>query len=723
MSEAVVNPVILCGGGGTRLWPLSNVETPKQFLKLHGNRSMLTQTADRVSASSASGLAFGTVLAIGAARHEALLREHLPSARLMLEPFGRNSAAAVIAAALAHDPEDILLILPADHHIAFPDRFHEAVHAGLARANEGHVITFGIEPTFASTGYGYIELENSDAPVRQAKRFVEKPDEPTARAYIDTGCYVWNAGIFLFRASAMVEAFEAHAPDILNAVKASLPSDPVAAITQGAVTLDRETFADCPSISVDYAIMEKVSPIYGVPVEMGWSDVGDYKALWELSARDTHDNAHVGPVEILDSRNCYVRSEHLPLYVTGLKDLIVVADDKNIMVCPIDNAQDVKKLAVLSKSKPAAAPGISEQARTILWQQFDMWAGKAWDNEHGGFHECLDASGEPVAGMERRTRVAARQVYSFASAIELGWERRDVAADLVSKGLDFLLGPVRNPSGGWAHKSGADGKISDSSEDLYDHAFIILAGATAYRILREPRGLDIALAALEHIETNWADRVNGGYREGEPAAAERRANPHMHLLEAFLALHAATGDTSHLELARNIVVLFETKFFDPRHDILREFFTSDWQPADGERGLLFEPGHHYEWATLLSQFERLSGRDLGSWRRRLIAKADSDGGSSVKPFGLNGVLATGKTVDAKMRLWPQLEMLRAHTLHPDMTDPDAVVALFEAIKSRYLDPAGPGLLVDEMGADGHPLDKPVPASMLYHMVTAFAPYL
>ncbi|WP_084420402.1 AGE family epimerase/isomerase [Henriciella litoralis] len=723
MQEHVVTPVILCGGGGTRLWPLSNSATPKQFLKLGGDMSMLTQTAERVKNTEVAGLSFGDVLAIGAARHEALLRQHLPDARLLLEPFGRNSAAAVVAAALVSDPDDILLILPADHHIAFPDRFHEAIAAGLSKASDGHVVTFGIEPTFASTGYGYIELEDGDARVRQARRFVEKPDRDTAAAYIETGRYVWNAGIFLFRASAMIEAFQRLAPDILTAVKAALPERPRMDAEKQIVSLDRDAFAASPSISVDYAIMEKLSPIFGVPLEMGWSDVGDYKALWELSVRDGAGNAQIGPVELLDTENCYVRSEHLPIYMTGGKDMIVVANDKHIMICPIENAQDVKKLAQLSKKSAAAAPGLAEQARTILWDQFQMWGENAWDTDVGGFYECLDANGRPVEGAERRVRVAARQIFSFASSIELGWSDRAVAEDLVSKGLDYLLGDVRNPSGGWAHKTGADGKVTDPSEDLYDHAFIILAGATAYRVLSDERGLELALAALSHIEENWADPVHGGYMEGSAQTDERRANPHMHLLEALLALHAATSNPAHLKLAENIVVLFETTFFDARKNILREFYQCDWTPAEGERGQLFEPGHHYEWATLLTQFENISGRDLASWARRLISKAGSIQKGGPADFCVNVALSTGAIVDAKKRLWPQLEKLRAYSLHPDAVPPEAVAELFRKIKETYLDPAGRGLLIDEVGEEGQPLDKPVPASMLYHMVTAFAPFL
>ena len=705
------------------MWPLSNKDTPKQFLTLHGDTSMLTQTAERVRASSVRGVSFGPLLAIGAERHEGMLREHLPEARLLLEPFGRNSAAAVIAAALVHRPDDYLLILPADHHIAYPDRLHDAVAAGLDRAEEGHLVTFGIEPSFPATGYGYIELEDGTGRTRKARRFVEKPDEATAAAYLETGRYVWNAGIFLFRADAMIQAFKAHAPEIFAAVTSALPKDPVKSIAERTVTLNPSAFADCPSISVDYAIMEKVSPIFAVPVDMGWSDVGDYKALWELSPRDNDGNATAGAAHLVDTRDSYVRSEGLPIFTAGLSKMIVVANDRHIMVCPMDKAQDVKTLADRASAPSAPLKHVREQARSILYEQFDFWSRAGWDDQHGGFFESVDATGRPLEGAVRRTRVAARQVFSFASAVELGWDRTQVAADIVSKGLDHLLDAARNPSGGWAHLIGPDGRIADHSEDLYDHAFIILAGATAYRILGDSRGLDMALAALSHIEANWTDPEGGGYLEGSADTSERRANPHMHMLEALLALHAGTGDEAHLTRARDIIVLFESTFFEPRYDILREFFLSDWKPAAGERGLLFEPGHHYEWASLLSQFQAVTGRDLSSWRHRLIAKADRDGRSEDSLFCHNAVLATGAVADANKRLWVQLEKLRALRLHPQVTTDEDVALLFDGIRKAYIDPAGQGLLIDELDQDDNPLDKPVPASMLYHLVTAFAPFL
>ena len=716
MSRIQLKPVILCGGAGTRLWPLSNGETPKQFLNLVGDVSMLTQTADRVARAHSNGLVFSSPLAIGALRHESLLREHLPGAQLLLEPFGRNSAAAVAAAALVSDPEDLLLILPADHFIAYPERFHAAIEAGIDRALKGHVVTFGIEPTFPSTGYGYIELEDASGSVRRAKAFVEKPDAATAARYVSSGRYVWNAGIFLFKASAMLDAFQSHAPDILSAVRASLPSVDRPFEAGDAIVIDPDTFENCPSISVDYAIMEKLSSIYGVPVEMGWSDVGDYGALWDLSDREEDGNVLVGKGGLLGTRGCYVRSEHLPVYVSGVQDLIIVANDRHIMICPRERSQDVKKLANLASEREAKHSDLHQKARQILIDQFELWLDRAWDDRNGGFFESLDGKGQPIGEAPRRTRVAARQVFSFASGTELGVCDAEKARTLIGRGLDLLLGSLRNPSGGWAHTSNADGSIADATEDLYDHAFIILAGATAYRVTGDERGLEMANAAMAYIKQNWLDPDCGGFFEGSSPNGERRANPHMHLLEAFLAMHAATRDQAYLDCARDMVVLFESRFFDPRTDILREFFHEDWRPLPGERGVLFEPGHHFEWATLLLEFERRSGRDTVSWRRRLIAKADREGSSTPVGFCFNAVLADGKPVDTRMRLWPQLEKLRAKFMHD--APQEEVSALLTAIEEVYLQPAGSGLLIDEVDADQKPLDKPVPASMLYHMVTA-----
>ena len=271
-----VTPVILCGGGGTRLWPLSTPRTPKQFLPLTGPQSMVAETLSRVSDE---GL-FNPAMAVGSFRHKDQLQAELPGVKLVLEPMGRNSAPAIAAATLLAEPDEILLILPADHHIKDVAAFHRAIRNAQPAACEGQIVTFGINPDFPATGYGYIEALPADSAAKPVARFVEKPDVETARTYIETGRFYWNAGVFMFTARVMREALEAHAPDILQSVEAALDEHG---------QLDRTLFARCRSESIDYAVMEAANNIAVLPVSMGWSDVGDFRAVHALHAEATHD--------------------------------------------------------------------------------------------------------------------------------------------------------------------------------------------------------------------------------------------------------------------------------------------------------------------------------------------------------------------------------------------------------------------------------------------------
>lgn len=350
MDKVNVTAVILCGGSGTRLWPLSTPEKPKQFLKLDGETSMLAHTAARLKVDDDAGLAFDTAIVVGSTRHGDLIGGELPDARLILEPFGRNSAAAVAAACLAAPSGALLLVLPADHSILRPDLFRKAIRQGVDAALDGHIVTFGIRPSYPATGYGYIDVEQGTAPVLNARAFVEKPPLETAQAYVDAGHYLWNGGIFLFSADTMLQAFEAHAPDVLSAVRRSLPD---AVQSRPVTSIEPAAFEACPDISLDYAIMEKFPHVMAVPVDMGWSDVGDYKALWELAAKDADGNAILGPVTANGCRNCYIRSEAGPVSVSGLDSKIVVVTRDHHMVCDMDAAQTVKTLAEAArKSSP-----------------------------------------------------------------------------------------------------------------------------------------------------------------------------------------------------------------------------------------------------------------------------------------------------------------------------------------------------------------------------------
>ncbi|HEY8352822.1 MAG TPA: mannose-1-phosphate guanylyltransferase/mannose-6-phosphate isomerase, partial [Sphingomonadales bacterium] len=322
-----INPVILSGGVGSRLWPLSRALYPKQLLPLATERTMLQETALRV----AEAARFAAPLVVANEEHRFMIAEQLrvvgidPSA-IILEPEGRNTAPAVALAALrlaADDPDALMLVMPSDHVIGDVAAFHGAVEAGARAAAADRLVTFGITPERPETGYGYIEAGDALTDgVRAVRRFVEKPDAATAAEYLASGRFYWNAGIFLFRAGHYLDELERQAPDILAACRAAMEK---AASDLCFIRPDAAAFRASPSNSIDYAVMEKTASAAVVPVSMGWSDVGSWTALWEISPRDGDGNSRWGDVIALDSRNSLLRSEGPAIAALGLDDMVVVA--------------------------------------------------------------------------------------------------------------------------------------------------------------------------------------------------------------------------------------------------------------------------------------------------------------------------------------------------------------------------------------------------------------
>lgn len=715
----IVHPVILCGGSGTRLWPLSTPGKPKQFLALTSDKSMITETADRFVTSHEAALSFAGPLVVGSAKHEKLLSQNLPGARQILEPFGRNSAPAVAAACLAYQPDDLILILSADHSIRNVPAFHRAIATAAAAAERGAIVTFGIKPTYPSTGYGYIKTVGTPA-LNEAiavETFVEKPPLAEAEAYVKAGTYFWNAGIFLFKARTMLDALQAHAPEVLSGTRKAM-GDPAAART----LLDPAAFEATPSISIDFAVMEHAENVETVPVDMDWSDVGGYPALHELLTSGPKENAVTGPALVRDSSGLYVRSDGPVIAVSGLENFSIVATGDEIMITPIDDATAVKALgADVQKRRHALGlpQELIDEARDWLWTAFEVWSDVAWDPENGGFVEQLSMDGLPDRAAKRRARVSARQVYSFAKAIEMGWPGADKARALVDQGIDYIDTRLRHPDGGWVHTIEPDGTPIDDRRDLYDHAFMILAGASAYKATGNETALKIADDAIAYIDAELKDPVQGGWFESSQKELPRRANPHMHLLEAMMEYHSATGCDKALARAAEVVRLFETKFFNPATDIMAEFFAPDWSLDGPESEVIWEPGHHYEWATLLYQYERLTGHDTASWRRRLIRRADATGLDPATGFAHNAVRADGVVTNDNRRLWHQLEMFRSYLYHPDVSPVAKNARLLRGIFEIYLNHGPKGGWLDETRGDGSARSTAVPASMLYHAVTAF----
>jgi mannose-1-phosphate guanylyltransferase len=342
-----ITPVILSGGGGTRLWPLSTPEKPKQFLALTGVRTMFQLTLDRVSDRNR----FAAPIIVANAGHTALVEEQCgdPDAILLLEPCARNTAPAIALAALAApDPKSILLVMPSDHVITDVDAFHAATRAALPLVRDGWMATYGIAPTGPETGYGYIQMGGAlNNGVRSVDRFVEKPDLETAQAMLAQGGFSWNGGIFLFRADIYLVALAAYAPDMLAAAQQAM----AAAVRDGNRILpDAAAFAASPANSIDYAVMEKAAREAGgrvavVPVSMGWSDVGSWDALYELNAKDGDGNALSGTTRLHGAQNNLIHADGVRVSVHGIDDLIIVANGREVMVMPRGHSQNVRDFA------------------------------------------------------------------------------------------------------------------------------------------------------------------------------------------------------------------------------------------------------------------------------------------------------------------------------------------------------------------------------------------
>jgi mannose-1-phosphate guanylyltransferase/mannose-6-phosphate isomerase len=345
----MITPVVLSGGSGTRLWPVSRELYPKQLLPLVGERTMLQETLLRLT-----GLGSNAAIVICNEAHRFLVAEQLrqidlaPEA-IILEPVGRNTAPAIALAALQAAPDALLLVLPADHVIRDVPAFQAAISAALPAAASGKLVTFGIVPTAAETGYGYIK-QAAGEPLAAAfpiERFIEKPDLERAESFLKEGGYYWNSGMFLFRAERYLQELERHAPDILAAARQSLAGSQ---IDLDFVRLDKASFEACRSDSIDYAVMEKTKDAVVVPLAAGWSDVGSWSALHAALPADLHGNVTRGDVMVEDSTGCYFHSESRLVSAVGLKDHVVIETKDAVLVAPKDRVQDVKKLVARLKA-------------------------------------------------------------------------------------------------------------------------------------------------------------------------------------------------------------------------------------------------------------------------------------------------------------------------------------------------------------------------------------
>lgn len=367
----MILPVIMAGGSGTRLWPQSRQGYPKQFLPLVNDTTMLQDTLLRLK-----GLEVSNPLLICGDEHRFIVAEQLRSIEqdsqaIILEPAGRNTAPAIAVAALqalknTYNGDPLLLVLAADHVIQNIPAFHTAVEQAAVEAEAGKLVTFGIVPTGPETGYGYIRAADQKS-ISKVAQFVEKPDLETAQQYLKDGGYSWNSGMFLFKASRYLEELKKFNPEIVTACEAALEKSYA---DLDFVRLDKDAFLSCPDDSIDYAVMEKTQEAMVVSMDAGWSDVGSWSALWDVSEKDTDNNVSRGDTINIDSKNNFILSNGRLIATVGLEDTVVVETPDAVLVAAKDKVQDIKKVVAELKSQQRSQ---ASQHRLIYrpWGHYD----------------------------------------------------------------------------------------------------------------------------------------------------------------------------------------------------------------------------------------------------------------------------------------------------------------------------------------------------------------
>nr|WP_321455507.1 mannose-1-phosphate guanylyltransferase/mannose-6-phosphate isomerase [uncultured Cohaesibacter sp.] len=355
----MITPVLLCGGSGTRLWPLSRKSYPKQFVPLVGDTTLFQATALRLAGDGFDKSVIVTNSDFRFIVPEQLSEVGIDPGAILIEPDRRNTAPAVLAAAFYladQDPEAMLLVAPSDHVVPDAAAFRAAVKIGEAAAKEGKLVTFGIKPTHAETGYGYLELAEclNDGAARAIglERFVEKPDLANAEKMVSSGKFLWNAGIFLFTANAIIEAFQKYAPDLMKTVRQSVDK---AKPDLGFLRLDPESWANAEDISIDYAVMERADNLAVVPFSAGWSDLGDWCAVWKESKQDSKGVSLLGNATAIDCTNSLLRSEDEGLEVVGigLDNVLAIAMPDAVLIADANRTQDIRKVVDALKAKNA----------------------------------------------------------------------------------------------------------------------------------------------------------------------------------------------------------------------------------------------------------------------------------------------------------------------------------------------------------------------------------
>ncbi|MEL7015572.1 MAG: AGE family epimerase/isomerase [Pseudomonadota bacterium] len=746
-------PVIMCGGAGTRLWPASRPNRPKQFLPLVGAQTLFQATVARCLALPfvsrlviVAGAGHGPLIARDLHRLAQSNAKALPDIEILLEPEGRDSAPAIAAATAAiarTHPDGIAAIMASDHHLpdttAFAQIIAQAAQAAKPTgANQhGKIVTMGIVPTKPTSAYGYIrpgapttnDHSGPDAPACAVAAFVEKPDLQTAKRYIREG-YLWNSGNFVFAAHTMVRALQTHTPEIMAcAVEALETSTP----TPYGQRLG-DAFRAAPKISIDYAVMEKTDAAAVIPANLPWSDLGAWDAVHGAHDHDDHANAVSGDVFIHDTAHSMISAAPgVTVAAVGVSNLSIIADADSVLVCDLEKAQSVKGVVDgLKKAKhrsidcaaPASLSGVSASLwRWLTVSALPLWASLGTDHQGWGFYELLSQAAAPER-VNRRMRVQARQAYVFGRAANLGWLGNGLG--LTAHGLAGLDTYYQQPDGLYRALVANDGTIIDDRVLVYDQAFALLALSVA--ATADPQAEEKALALLDRLETH-AGHPAGGFREaaGEPF----QSNPHMHLFEASLAWLEVGKDARWHDFAEALASLALTKLIDRTGSFIREFYHADWSPKVGSQGGVIDTGHQFEWAWLLQRWAKISAdQAVLSAAHRLYA-AGGRGIDRARNVAIDQLTDGFERITGRARLWPQTERLKAAlALGEACMGAENELAqqrryfgdALQAAQSlqRYLNTPIVGLWWDKNNEDDQFTDEPASGSTFYHLIEAIA---
>jgi mannose-1-phosphate guanylyltransferase/mannose-6-phosphate isomerase len=665
----------------------------------------------------------GALVIVGGVSHKRAILEQLEeigvTAVILLEPEGRDSSAAMAAAALwtaRRAPDAVNLFVASDHHIPDAEAFRRSVQEAVVAAAQGRIVTLGVVPTEPSSAYGYIAP--SGPMLSEVSAFVEKPDQATARRYISEG-YLWNSGNFIVRADVLGKEIADRAPAVGEAVQVALDQ---AEIDGPCVTLG-SGFKAAPKISIDYAVMEKTSRASVLPVRFEWSDLGAWDSVHASGEGD------VGLHILEDSEGCLVRAcDGVMVAAIGLRDVGIIVERDAVLVTDLKKSQDVKKvverLRKLSPQHldfPSAKPLETLEAgaaRLTTWLRqaaLPVWSSLGQD-ETGAFEEVLALDGRHIA-TSRRARVQARQLQVYAEAGRQGW--RGPWKAVVESGLDRLKSAYLRPDGQMRTLLAADGSPLDETAMVYDQAFLIFALACISGVTANP-ALEDEAAAIRDLLMQGAD-AQGGLKEA--GSHPYQSNAHMHLLEAAQAWEDVGGGDRWTMLADQIVHLARTQFIDAETGSLHEFFDANWSPAAGDDGRLVEPGHQFEWAWLLARYGR-SRNDAAAiadaWR---LYEAGLKGIDPKRGIAIDAMNIDGSVRSPRSRLWPQTEWLKASLILATLSDDGRrAQCLDQAARAqralwRYLTPQG--LWRDKLLENGNFIDEPAPASSFYHIMAAY----